>query len=97
MPSLEYHLARDRDLLGEEFPEVHRILDQFAHYPDMRFLQEHRKFLHHAEGIDYITLRFGEVAGHAARVHVRDDCGHVPTMEEYALGIVDNFGGKKYA
>lgn len=92
MPSRKQHLASDREHFGEEFPAVHQILDQFAHYPDMKFLREHRKFLHHEEGIAYITDRFGKEAGAAARQHVIDDCGWVPLALDYYAGVVDNYG-----
>jgi len=95
MPSRAYHLEQDRKHLGQEFDEVHRILDQFSHYPDMAFLKRHRKFLHHEEGIEYITMRFGDLAGESAKQHILDDCGHIPKAIDYYDGTVDEFGGKK--
>lgn len=95
MPSREEHCRKDREILGREFPEVHKILDQFSHYPDMEFLRRHRKFLHHEEGIEYITMRFGTQAGQSARQHVIDDCGHVPRAVEYYSGTVDEFGYRR--
>lgn len=80
--------------LSKSYPEVHKLLDQFAHYPDMRFLREHRKFLHHAEGIEYVRMRWGEEAGKSAEGHVLDDCGHIPNAIDYYRGSVDNFGYK---
>ena len=92
MPSEPEHLSIDRRELGHEFPEVHRTLDQFAHFPDGEFLQRHRKFLHHKEGIEYIRMRDGELAGLSAELHVMEDCGHIPNMEDYHNGNVDNYG-----
>jgi hypothetical protein len=93
-PGRQYHLKRDRELFGQEFDEVHRILDQFAHYPKMEFLEQHRKFLHHYEGIQYIRMRFGNDAAAAAEQHVIDDCGHVPNAIEYYNGECNEWGEK---
>lgn len=94
MPSLEEHMLADIEKAGlkDAHPEVHNLLDQFAHYPDMKFLSKHRKFLHHEEGIEYIRMRWGEDAAKSATQHVIDDCGHVPRAVHYYNGIVDNFG-----
>jgi len=97
MPSREQHMAADKAIgLSRAYPEVHQLLDQFAHYPDMKFLWGHRKFLHHKEGIEYFRMRWGEEAGRSAEQHVIMDCGHVPSAVEYYNGTVDNFGGKTY-
>lgn len=95
MASREQHLTYDLVKFGKEYPEVHRILDQFSHYPDMKFLKRHRKFLHHEEGIEYITLRYGVEAGASARLHVQVDCGHVPHAIDYYNGTVGMFGERK--
>jgi len=81
--------------LSRAYPEVHQLLDQFAHYPDMEFLRRHRKFLHHVEGIEYVRMRWGEEAGRSAEQHVLDDCGHVPHAKDYYDGSLDEFGYKK--
>lgn len=96
MPSREYHMNSDLEIgLDKSYPEVHGLLDQFAHYPDMKFLRKHRKFLHHEEGIEYVKMRWGGEAGKSARQHVLDDCGHVPLAVDYYTGAVDEFGGKR--
>jgi hypothetical protein len=95
MPSREQHMKADLKIgLDQSFPEVHQLLDQFAHYPDMEFLRRHRKFLHHKEGIEYVTMRWGVDAGRSAKQHVIDDCGHVPDASDYYDGTVDTFGFK---
>lgn len=96
MPSNEDHCRYDiaRAKLSQSYPKIHRLLDQFAHYPDMEFLSRHRKFLHHAEGIEYVRMRYGEEAGKSAKQHVLDDCGHIPDAIDYYTGVVDNFGYK---
>lgn len=75
--------------------EVNGRIDQFAHFPNNDTLMHHRKFLHHAEGIEYFGKVYGETGRAAARLHVIDDCGHVPTMLDYALDVVDTLGHKK--
>lgn len=96
VPSRREHLARDRELFeGREYPDVHRLLDQFAHFPDMRFLSRHRKFLHHEEGIEYVRMRFGEEAGESARQHVLMDCEHVPKAVDYYIDLVDEYGYRR--
>lgn len=96
MPSLEQHCEADLEKakLSRSYPEVHGLLDQFAHYPDYNFLELHRRYLHHHEGIEYVRMRFGEEAERAAKQHVIDDCGHIPHVWEYYDGSVDNFGGR---
>jgi hypothetical protein len=96
MPSREQHMQSDIEIgLSKTYSEVHGLLDQFAHYPDMRFLREHRKFLHHQEGIEYIRMSWGEEAAKSATQHVIDDCGHVPHAIDYYTHKVDNFGFKE--
>lgn len=95
MPSREEHIEHDLKIgLSKGYGEVHALLDQFAHYPDMEFLSRHRKFLHHHEGIEYVTMRWGKEAGEAARGHVILDTGHIPHASDYYDGTVDNFGYK---
>lgn len=100
MSSFEEHVQECIDKLGsgEEaeavYREVNGRIDQFAHYPDYEFLKDHRKFLHHEEGIEYFKKRYGRLGGEAARLHVFRDCGGVPRMRDYADGTVDEFGEK---
>ena len=92
MASFEEHCQECLTKLGDRFEEVNRRIDQFAHYPDMEFLMEHRKFLHHAEGIEYFEMRCGQKGGEAARLHVLRDCGHVPNALDYYTGLVNCYG-----
>lgn len=97
MPSREQHMKSDLKIgLSKSYPEVHGLLDQFAHYPDMEFLRRHRKFLHHREGIEYVGMRWGKEAEESAKQHVIDDCGHIPDAIDYYDGSVDQFGYKTY-
>ena len=72
--------------------EVNQRIDQFAHYPREDTVPRHRRFLHHAEGIDYFGRIYGEVGYRAAQHHVEIDCGHVPHAIDYYAGTVDEFG-----
>jgi hypothetical protein len=93
MSKFEDHCARDLEIgLSQSYPEVHTLLDQFAHYPEMGFLRRHRKFLHHEQGIEYVTMRWGAEAGQAAWQHITDDCGHVPRAQDYYNRRVNDFG-----
>ena len=92
MASFEEHCQECQEKLGDRCEEVNRLIDQFAHYPDMKFLSCHRQFLHHVEGIAYFAKRFGPRGEAAARLHVLRDCGHVPHAEEYYNGGVDHYG-----
>lgn len=75
--------------------EINRRMDQFAHYPDMEFLEKHRQFLHHEEGIEYFERLYGDFGSVIATAHVMLDCGHVPEMMDYWNGKVDCFGRKR--
>ena len=92
MASLTEHLQECQQKLGNPFEDVNYRMDQFAHYPDMASLSQHRKFLHHQEGIDYFTRRYGTEGGEAARLHVLRDCGHIPHAADYYTGDVDEYG-----
>ena len=92
MASRDEHCQECVEKLGAPFNEIHQLLDQFAHYPDMAFLKEHRKFLHHQEGIAYFKARYGKQAGEAARLHILRDCGDIPKAVDYYNGTVDCFG-----
>lgn len=74
--------------------EVNLRIDQFAHYPREATLVRHRKFLHHAEGVEYFALVYGVLGGEAAQQHVVEDCGHIPRAMHYYDGTVDAFGVK---
>jgi DNA-binding GntR family transcriptional regulator len=97
MSSREEHNLADLEIgLSRSYDEVHALLDQFSHYPNMEFLRRHRKFLHHEEGIEYVRMRWGEEAAKSARQHILDDCGHVPNAADYYTDKLDEFGGKSY-
>ena len=92
MSALVEHLQECQGKLNNPCEEVNYRMDQFAHWPDSASLAAHRKFLHHQEGIDYFTSRYGNVGGAAARLHVLRDCGHIPRAIDYYTGAVDEYG-----
>jgi hypothetical protein len=102
-------LQRHIERFFEKYPElddqssrwivsaVNQEIDQFAHFPNMKFLRKHRKFLHHREGIEYFGLRYGRVGALAAVEHVKDDCdGYVPRAKDYYDRTVDEYGCLNY-
>lgn len=65
--------------LGDRFERVHQWLDEFQ--PE--YGPRHRVFRHHAEGVEWIRVNWGDGAAEAARIHIRRDSGGViPTREE---------------
>jgi hypothetical protein len=61
-------------ILGEEFEEVHRWLDEFAKkYPPPLFSEYHRKFRHNDAGVKEINETFGAKAADAAKIHLIRD------------------------
>lgn len=84
-----------REPSAEELEIIDKInerLDQFAHYPEYRFLEQHRKFLHHREGVEYFEMLYGKLGKLIAEVHIRRDCGEIPNAVDYYTGQVNEFG-----
>ena len=72
---------------------VNRIIDQFAHFPRMDMLSNHRQFLHHTEGIAYFKRLYGAVGEACATTHIKLDCqDNVPNMIDYHNGRCDRYG-----
>jgi len=104
MSTLKQHNQDGYDIVLEHFGrvptstevkiinEINERLDQFAHWPDHEFLREHRKFLHHAEGVAYFGRAYGEIGVLVASQHIHTDCGHVPKAKDYYDGTVDEYG-----
>ena len=80
--------VREREI----YAAVNTLIDQFAHFPDMDCLRQHRQFLHHKEGIAYFRRRFGPLGEQAARLHVLSDCGWIPSMADYHNGRANEVG-----
>ncbi len=71
MPSFEEHCKRCKDLMGEEFPEVHKWLDDFFQKPPHG--TRHRYLRHHQEGIETVRKLWGDKAARAAELHINQD------------------------
>ena len=67
MPSFKEHCDESERLFGQPYPEVHQWLDEFAGRPPWGM--KHRRFQHHAAGIEQVRKRFGNGAAAAARQH----------------------------
>jgi hypothetical protein len=64
------HRAIDKLVLGKEFPEVHRFMDQ----PAYRYGPGHRRFRHDARVIVLMALRHRDPrAGVSALLHIGAD------------------------
>lgn len=83
MPSFSVHCSRCEEKIGCSYDYVHSWLDEFAktHFPD------HRHFRHHAEGIEEVRKMWGDDAAKAARLHILDDMGFVPTKEWWSKPV----------
>jgi len=71
MPSFKEHCDESERLLGRPYPEVHKWLDEFAGRPPWGM--KHRRFRHHAAGIEQVLKLFGNGAAAAARQHIIAD------------------------
>jgi len=91
MASLEKHKADSVKWLSKDFEEVHRWLDEFFAAKG----SQHRKFRHHAEGVEEAKRLFGDLGGEAAKIHILRDCRNIPRKQEYVEGKVDALGLKK--
>jgi hypothetical protein len=69
MPSFDQHCQETRELLGDDFAEIHRWMDAlFATHGPM-----HRRFRHNEAGIEEVRRRWGNRAAEAARLHIVAD------------------------
>ena len=89
MSTFEEHCLDTLEKLGKRYEEVHKYMDQWT----SKFGGRHRFMLHHEQGIQEVTIKFGPEAGKAARCHVELDCGgRVPNKWDYVNGKVDFLG-----
>ena len=66
--------------LGRDWKEVHLWLDEFAKdFPDW---MGHRQIRHHDEGVEEVRAIWGDEAADAARIHIIQDEGAIPTRQE---------------
>ena len=84
MPSFQQHCAASREVLGEEFREVHLWLDEFFKLKG----PAHRQMRHHKEGIEEIRAKWGDKAAEAAELHISMDFfnGPIPSRIDYIGG-----------
>lgn len=79
----ERHCDRTRAILGKTFPQVHEWLDQIA-WEGGAFNPHHRRYRHHAQGVEQVRIMWGDDAAKAAQRHILDDL-FGPTAEDIAL------------
>jgi len=74
--------------LGEEYPEVHLWLDEFAkEYPIFTCGDYHRQFRHNREGIEYVRCKWGDGAAKAAELHILTDMGYIKNWESVKINL----------
>lgn len=82
MPGMKVHCTDCRKLLGEEFPEVHRWLDQYVKdFPPPVFFDYHRSLVHNSYGLTIVRAEWGQKAYEAARLHLARDFDDNATIE----------------
>ena len=79
------HCERSTELFGEPGGEYHKWLDQYANGPSAH---EHRKVLHHKEGVEIGVMLFGDRARKHLEQHLMDDlglefAGDIPHLIDY--------------
>ncbi len=80
MAKVKTHIEDCERILGEPFEKVHRWLDAFARKwkPEI-YLEYHRQFRHHAEGVKKVGEMWGFYAERAAKLHIiRDNEMYLP-------------------
>ncbi|MBD3248705.1 hypothetical protein GF336_01550 [Candidatus Woesearchaeota archaeon] len=79
--NIDDHCDECREKLGKDFREVHEWLDKF--YKEEKRI-EHRRYRHHLEGMIECRKLFGEAAGKAAEMHIKQDFfGYMPHKNDY--------------
>jgi DNA-binding GntR family transcriptional regulator len=91
MAHFKEHCRECKEKLGEEFPQVHKWLDEF--FPRLGFDVRHRDVRHHEDGIEEVRKMWGDEAAEAARLHIANDFdGWVPKnsleVQDWRFGII---------
>jgi len=74
MARRDTHIEDCMRLLGAEFNMVHAYLDQYVvKWNPSIFLEYHRKFLHHKNGVAKCKELFGVLGEKAAKIHIIRD------------------------
>lgn len=79
MARTETHCADCEQVLGKPYLEVHEWIDAFAKkYSPKLYLEKHRMYRHHDEGVQRAIKKFGHYGGLAAKLHIiRDNSWYV--------------------
>lgn len=79
MSKISTHIEDCINILGEGFEKVHKWLDAYAKkWNPFLYLERHRKYRHHSEGVKEIGRKYGYYAEQAAKLHIiRDNALYV--------------------
>ena len=79
---IEDHCEITLEKFGIDGKVYHKWIDQyFREYGAL-----HRDILHHEEGIEIGIQIFGEICRKILEQHIMDDCGKIPTIQDYRNG-----------
>lgn len=74
MATVKTHIEDCERILGNDFVHVHKWMDELAKkWNPFIYLEYHRQFRHHAEGVKYVKKKWGEYAEKAAKLHIIRD------------------------
>lgn len=74
MAKIETHCKDCLQVLGKEYKEVHKWLDEYSkQYDPFIHLEYHRKFRHHEQGVKEAEKLFGYYGSQAAKLHIIRD------------------------
>lgn len=74
MAKVKTHIEDCERILGDDFKYVHEWLDEYARqYNPHVHLEYHRKFRHHAKGVEQVAKEWGFYAERAAKLHIIRD------------------------
>jgi hypothetical protein len=88
MAYLHEHCADCLRIIGQEWHEIHKWVDEFSG----QYREDHRRYRHHAEGVEEVRLIWGDEAALAAQIHIIVDCWSIPDKIDYETGRVNRFG-----
>jgi len=91
------HCAHTCEVLGKDWPEVHRWLDELSHPPSMfgvdDFDPDHRRYRHTRQGVEQVRAWWGDEAAKAAELHICDDlCCKVEELPLDTSDFLERFG-----
>jgi hypothetical protein len=78
MPKFEVHCQECVRVMGEPFEEVHKWLDELFSVCGA----DHRDIRHNVKGVEKIREMFGDKAAQAATIHIEQDEGCVPIIDD---------------